>query len=411
MDYDHTYIEGMTCQDGSILTEIGTQDDYVVVEVGTTDHDGGNITYNYYNSKKCDELSIEDLRSIKSSQDGTTSVGTVASDETDPVGYSAYTYNVTSEYGKLVSDIQGYIITNTRVADVGMDLSKTWADGGKRRTSRFVLYRYNSTDIKYEDPTTIWEFSLPAEGSGNSADLGLSDNFSYEYTEEGKTSSVSIRGLDKYDAEGNAYIYRIVETGIVDKKTDTVIPIENGQAIVSGDRYVCNTADVSEEYGELHNSHDLFTKKSTNTLSDTTEISLNKVWYDNGLSDTLEHRPSIYFKIYRMSANYDVEYGKERVNLAEYIESEDFDATVFSNIFNSAVREMDYDTFAEKVADIKDDRMWDASNNTFYWSCDLNELPKFNEEGERYIYFAVEGGIENSSYTAFYGNMTRQIQL
>ena len=406
--HDQTYDKGMACLDGSTLTEVGTQDDYVVVEVGTADHDGGNITYNYYNSKKYDELSIDDLRSIKASQDGTTSVGTVASDETDPVGYSAYTYNVTSEYGKIVSDIPGYIITNTRVADVGMDMSKTWADGGKRRTSRFVLYRYNSTDIKYEDPTTIWEFSLPAEGSGNSADLGLSDNFSYEYKEEDKTSSVSIRGLDKYDAEGNAYIYRIVETGIVDKKTGKVIPIENGQAIVSGDRYVCNTADVSEEYGKLHNSHDLFTKESTNTLSDTTEISLNKVWYDNGLSDTLEHRPSIYFKVYRMSANYDVEYGGETINLAEYIESDNFSASTFSEIFNAAVGAMDPEKFAEKVADIKDDRMWDASANVFYWSCDLNELPKFNEEGERYIYFAVEGGIENSLYTAFYGNMTSE---
>ncbi len=404
--HDQTYDKGMTCLDGSTLTEAGTQDDYVVVEIGTADHDGSNITYNYYNSKKCDELSIEDLRSIKASQDGTTSVGTVASDETDPVGYSAYTYNVTSEYGKIVSDIPGYIITNTRVADVGMDMSKTWADGGKRRTSRFVLYRYDSTDIKYEDPTTIWEFSLPAEGSGNIPQLGSSNTFSYEYKEEDKTSSVSIRGLDKYDAEGNAYIYRIVETGIVDTKTGNVIEIVNGTAIVSGDRYVCNTADVSEEYGDLHNSHDLFTKKSTNTLSDTTEISLNKVWYDNGLSDTLEHRPSIYFKVYRMSANYDVKYGGETINLAEYIESDNFSASTFSEIFNAAVGEMDPEAFAEKVADIKDDRMWDASANAFYWSCDLDQLPKFNAEGERYIYFAVEGGIENSSYTAFYGNMT-----
>ncbi len=378
------------------------------MEVGTEDYNGGNTTYNYYNSKKYDELSIEDLRNIKASQDSVTSVGTIASDETDPDGYSEYTYNVTSGYGEIVSDIYGYIITNTRVADVGMDMSKTWADGGKRRTSRFVLYRYNSTDIKYENPTKIWEFSLPAEGSGSSADLGLSDNFNYEYKEEGKTSSISIRGLDKYDAEGNAYIYRIVETGIVDKKTGAVIPIENGTAIVSGDRYVCNTADVSEKYGDLHNSHDLFTKKSTNTLSDTTEISLNKVWYDNGLSDTLEHRPSIYFKVYRMSANYDVTYDGKTINLAEYIESDDFDAALFSEMFNAAVGAMDPDAFAEKVADIKDDRMWDASANVFYWSCDLNKLPKFNEEGERYIYFATEGGIDGSSYTAIYGNMTSE---
>lgn len=406
--YEHAYAKGMTCLDGSILTEAGSQEDYVVVEAGTADYNGENIAYNYYNSKKYDELSIADLRAIKTSQDGMTSVGTVASDETDPNGYSEYTYNVTSEYGEIISDISGYTITNTRVADVGMDMSKTWADGGKRRTSRFVLYRYNSTDIKYEDPTTIWEFSLPAEGSGSKPQTGSSNNFSYEYKEEGKTSSISIRGLDKYDAKGNAYIYRIVETGIVDKKTGTVIPIENGTAIVSGDRYVCNTADVSEEYGELHNSHDLFIKKSYNTLSDTTSVSLNKVWYDDGLSDTLEHRPSIYFKVYRMSANYDVEYDETTINLAEYIESDDFDATKFSEIFNAAVGEMNPETFAEKVADIKDDRMWDASANVFYWSCELNELSKFNEEGERYIYFAVEGGIENSLYTAFYGNMTSE---
>ncbi len=461
------------------LPETITKDDFVIVELGTgstksvtpvtDDADTAgtiNIPANDATAAKMNfgsedspvyrtykEWSGEDLSSIKNTiTDTDTKLGIVADNESDSEGSSNYTYMVSERTGYIDSaEMDGYILTDTRIGKVNLDLTKTWSDGDDNRVGHFALYRNDS-----DEP--IFEFDLGKDSGTGIDDLldtigniaknltGANDlnadidaggitgltGAGYVITMESETNeqnidivksyNIKLLDLPKYDESGVLYTYTLKETGIYSNDGE-LIPVTGGSAVVDEHNYSASCmidaskGDGGIVYGELHHTGDWSYWKAKNSLTGSYNLNFYKVWYDDAEDSKL--RPNVYFDIYRVSTN--VWINNNKYTLKTWIEDElwkdgsaiygqfNSQEAAFSYLFSKYYQSKDqWTTMAEKITTITADRYYDASENKYVWSIDVGDVAQYDEDGYPYIYFAIENGIsEDSDYygNEYYGNM------
>ena len=483
----YQYTDGQWTAVGTLPADIKS-DDFLIVELGTgstspvtvSDADGktsrtidlptneNTLTKMNFSGSEDDDISqmpenwrdylewsAADLSSMKNAIGSSDSeIGLLADDTYDNVGDSNYTYSVSERTGYIdYAEINGYIITDTRVGKVNLDLTKTWADGGDDRAGHFALYQDGKDTPVFEFDLGVNHDISPAEKVINFVQdaieniLGISlDSTSstgsisafrgatYRITvntevnqqtnqDELKSYEIQLEGLPKYDENGVLLTYTLKETAIYNDEGEAV-EVKNGSASVDGHQYSSSCGlDTSKGengtiYGDLHHNNDWIYWKASNSLTGSYNLNFYKVWYDS--SDEIKQRPNIYFDIYRVSTN--VWINNNQYTLKDWLESDSLwkqasslgtfstQEAAFSALFSKYYSSADsWSQVAEKVTTITADRYYDAAGNKYLWSIDVGDVAQYDEDGYPYIYFAVENGIsKDSAYygNEFYGNMS-----
>lgn len=356
--------EGMTCLDGSILEGLGTQNDYILLEIGVgTGNEPEVLTL--YNNKNWTELTSEDLAALKTQISGSISeynsdnaLGTLGTDDTEKK--LQYYYNVFTEQ---TSSGYYYDFTNQRFATIDLELTKTWTDDNRLTESTFEIKR---TDADGTNPVVLGTFSLPTEGTF------VNDN-SYTY---------SVKELPKYDSNGDAYIYSVMEKsidGISISQPESGTEVDAYVSVTSGDVYHCNSKKATTDYSDDHHNGDVQHWTSSNVMSDSYPLEVNIIWYDDGRSNKDVNRPNVYVNVYRIT---DDAMFSDEMTLREYIESDEYDESVLAARLEELQKEASL---------ITPDKIWNTIVNDWMWTTSLGDVPRYDDSGHRYIYFAEEG--------------------
>lgn len=307
--YYYQYKDGEWTAAGRLPKNV-KKEDFVIVELSTgdtnavtpalTDDEGTDVTISLpandatlarmnfgtdetplYRTYK--EWSESDLSFMKNKiTDTDTKLGIVADDETDSEGTSNYTYAASEKTGYIEpAEMDGYILTDTRIGKVNLDLTKTWNDGDENRVGHFALYRNDSEEPVFEfdlgkDNGTIIDNILETIGDIAGNLIGIQDlntgietgsienltGASYIISMESETDehnmdvvksyNIKFMNLPKYDENGVLYSYTLKETGIYSDEGDLVPIADDGSAAV--DEHTYSTAcgiDKSKEMEEL----------------------------------------------------------------------------------------------------------------------------------------------------------------
>ncbi|MCF0228113.1 MAG: Cna B-type domain-containing protein, partial [Parasporobacterium sp.] len=330
-----------------------------------------------------------------------TDAGMVATDASDPNGYSPYTYKVDGMHSSTPTGMDLHIWRNTRIGVVSYELTKTWTDGEMARPAQFGLYTVAADGSKTLALTIDTKADTPKPVTEN--------GYTYEVNtlEAGKKKLLTISNMPKYDANGNLAAYKLEELAIWDESIGDWVSVVDGKAVISGIEYASKldinaSAEGSKggtKYGELHHSGDITYWNGTNSISRTSDLEFYKVWYDQGYE--LSDRPVISFNVYRISGKTVID--DEGTKLQEFIKNLPEDPVTAGQVLADEVADL---RGAEIVGDhITADKYFDAQNQ-YLWCIDMDLLPVYDEEGYPYVYYAVETGQSGSEYKESYGNMT-----
>ena len=296
-------------------------------------------------------------------------------------GYSLeYNYNSYLQETDSSDTRAYYLMTNQRVGEINLELTKTWAAGGNSMDAVFVLYR-GDTEMNIKN-------LVEAGVATVSGDIVLNDDGSI--TLPGGTGKkkieITINGLDKYAIDGSFYNYTLEERGI--RSDGDEILFKNRMATVDGDTYV-STLSQDEDRTEIigregHHTGDTYVWTGSNVRKETYALTARKVWRDDGDSK----RPDISFNVYRVSV-------QEDASLMELVKSGD------TELLASALT-----SYADSSHQVVGDHLWDTKHNAWYWTADVGTVERYDSDGYNYIYFVQEIYTGNQGkYTNAYCNL------
>ena len=356
--------KGMTCLDGTTLEELGNHNDYLLLEIGVGSGDEPEVL-TLYDGKNWTELTTDDLSALKTkvsqgiseynSENATGSLGTDDYEKKLQYYYNVFVEQTSSGYY--------YDFTNQRYATLDLELTKSWTDDNRLTDSTFEIKR---TDSDGSNEIVLGTFVLPKDGTKINDDQ-------YTYT---------VEGLPKYDNEGNPYTYSIMEIGLdgaLIPQPESGTEVNASVTISSGDTYSCSSKKASTDYSDDHHNGDVQHWTSSNTLSGSYPLDVNIIWYDDGRSNEDVNRPNVYVNVYRIT---DDAMFSDDMTLREYIESDEYDESVLA----ARLEELE-----NEASLITPDKMWNTIVNDWMWTTSLGDVPRYDGDGHRYIYFATEG--------------------
>lgn len=263
-------------------------------------------------------------------------------------------------------DMKAVSVSNRRIGILDLTVTKTWEDGGDvnaRPEAELVLSCVEYPNDAHEN----YGFSIDAEGrawvqvshnrlpvldaDGNQLtdeDVRLDgDDLVVKVDTTQNTYSFGFFGLPKYDADGNVVNYDVNERWVDED--------------YSGE-YTSSKTVGTYNTGDLH-FHDDQTISFENTRQGLRNATFYKHWNDQYVNEELSQRPDIYLTLYRLtvSINEDGDY--------VYGDLEPVDG----------YQKYEWTGTADPDGDIRYDQV-----------CTVSNLPKYNEDGLEYIYYASE---------------------
>lgn len=358
------------------------------------------------------EVSIGDHKN-RTTQDGTgLSTGSddaVVNNFVDQIAATNHTYEATYEtqLGGLTveegEDTPGisdplFIVTNRRLGNVDLTVTKEWQDGDQLQellekegivpVVKLVFDEEKNNAEPPEDVTSI-DYDKDTVQIGNEAvKIRGKDGTSPEEAiqpllENGELNEeLYFYNLPKYDNQGRVARYKVVELWTtednikggkvdnVDECYDLKAFLENPPVTLS-DELESLLNDLSVSYQEDSYKENDGQKESdkqqitiTNKLTGTKEIKFYKEWNDQY---ALEHgkRPDLYLTLYQTTK------GSGKMQLYADHSWDKQALTISEDGGENAAQ-------AEKETDEN------------YWICTFPDLPKYDEKGDEYIYYAVE---------------------
>ena len=153
-----------------------------------------------------------------------------------------------------------------------------------------------------------------------------------------------IKNLPKYDENGKVIDYKLSEISIAG------VSLQNGSFNVGNDKIRFSIQQQQTVLGTDAHNDDLYSYKITNTFSDVTSITINKLWRDDSRPE--DQRPNIYLRRSYRSAN---------PNSSEWV-----------------VEQGDY--------------LWerDSDDTHNHWTYTFSGLPKYDSDGYEYTYRVEE---------------------
>lgn len=290
-----------------------------------------------------------------------------------------------------LTDVNGtflYSVTNRRLGDVDITVTKEWldGDGSMRKKLQEELEKINTEggestlrlmlrlDFGPDSPETYTMTWGDAEGDtinlgGTTGDTisnqvnGTGENgttlleIGLDVSESTSTSKYYFTSLPKYDVHGDVASY-VVEEVWVDQNNQIVdnkkLQSEYPELWEIYSEYLTTTeSSYSVGAGELH-AHDTQEVNIINHLSGTKDVSWKKVWNDE-YTYGLGERPDIYLDVYQLRHT---EHSDDQTEL-----------TLFQEHY----------------------RWKQSATDTFRnWEAYFNGLPKYDEYGYEIVYYAVE---------------------
>lgn len=263
-------------------------------------------------------------------------------------------------------DMKAVSVSNRRIGILDLTVTKTWEDGGDvnaRPEAELVL-----SCVEYpNDAHEGYGFSIDAEGNvwvqvsnnrlpvldANGAQLTkerayLDDNNLVVKVDTSQdTYTFGFHGLPKYDADGNVVHYDVIERWVDED--------DHGE-------YTSSKTVGDYHTGALH-FHDDQTISFENTRQGVRDVTFYKHWNDQYVNEDLSQRPDIYLTLYRLTVSID-EDGNYVYSELEPVEG---------------YQKYEWTGTADPDGDIRYDQV-----------CTVSNLPKYNEDGLEYIYYASE---------------------
>ena len=290
-----------------------------------------------------------------------------------------------------------FIVTNRRLGNVDLTVTKEWQDGGQLQESLkgsnvvpVVKLVFDDEKNNAEPPAgvTSINYDTGTVQIGNEAvEIKGKEEDSREEAiqplleDEGLIEELYFYNLPKYDNQGRVARYKVVELWTTADNIDA-----NGKVKKVGECYPLEEfklpADTSEKLRSLLNDLQVSYQETsykemdeqkandeqqitiTNKLTGTKEIKFYKEWNDQY---ALEHgkRPDLYLTLYRTTK------GSGKMQLYADHSWDKQALTISEDGGENAAQE-------EKETDEN------------YWICTFPDLPKYDDEGNEYIYYAVE---------------------
>ncbi len=288
-----------------------------------------------------------------------------------------------------------FIVTNRRLGNVDLTVTKEWQDGGQLQellkgsnVVPVVKLVFDEEKNNAEPPGNV---NNPIDYKKGTVQIG-NEEVQIKDDKEGNAEAIQLLPLEdeptlyfynlpKYDNQGRVARYKVVELWTTADNIDA-----NGKVKKVGECYPLEEfklpADTSEKLRSLLNDLQVSYQETsykemdeqkandeqqitiTNKLTGTKEIKFYKEWNDQY---ALEHgkRPDLYLTLYRTTKS-----SGEMQLYADH--SWDKQALTISEDGGENAAQ------AEKETDEN------------YWICTFPDLPKYDEKGDEYIYYAVE---------------------
>ena len=290
-----------------------------------------------------------------------------------------------------------FIVTNRRLGNVDLTVTKEWQDGSqlqelleKEGIVPVVKLVFDDEKNNAEPPAgvTSINYDTGTVQIGNEAvEIKGKEEDSREEAiqplleDEGLIEELYFYNLPKYDNQGRVARYKVVELWTTADNIDA-----NGKVKKVGECYPLEEfklpADTSEKLRSLLNDLQVSYQETsykemdeqkqndeqkitiTNKLTGTKEIKFYKEWNDQY---ALEHgkRPDLYLTLYRTTK------GSGKMQLYADHSWDKQALTISEDGGENAAQ-------AEKETDEN------------YWICTFPDLPKYDDEGNEYVYYAVE---------------------
>lgn len=368
-----------------------TIDNYVVLEKGIM-ADGQLVPTNYdFTLTAANLKNYHDQIVNGKTPTGITGTLDAEKENWDGLEYRYKLFEQTSDEDK--DGIADFLLTNLRIGTQDYILEKSWVAGGQVRKAKFGLYLSEQK---------IADFTIDMVGDDEVQVVGLewnNDEYKEDYeagnitvdvygsgvtqVEGNFTESIAIRGLRKFDDVGAQLEYSINEIAIFNDAGREIL-VKNGACRVDNEIYsvgASHSVDLADS--DEHRAPDLYTYKISNKLSHTYDLTSNKVWRDQ--TRRLYERPDVCFSVYRLST-------KDEALNALLGDTEAMAAYLATKL-----------TEENRVAT---DRYWDTHINDFWWTCTIENVPQYDEEGYPYVYYAVEKMSTEAVYKGYYCNYT-----
>ena len=289
-----------------------------------------------------------------------------------------------------------FIVTNRRLGNVNLTVTKKWQDGGQfqellkdSNAVPVVKLVFDEEKNNAEPPGNV---NNPIDYKKGTVQIG-NEEVQIKDDKEGNAEAIQLLPLEdeptlyfynlpKYDNQGRVARYKVVELWTtkgniesgkvdnVDKCYDLKNFLEKNRDTLSDDlKSLLNDLSVSyqeDSYEEKDEQKQNDEQKITitNRLTGTKEIKFYKEWNDQY---TLEHgkRPDLYLTLYQTTK------GSGKMQLYADHSWDKQALTISEDGGENAAQ-------AEKETDEN------------YWICTFPDLPKYDENGDEYIYYAVE---------------------
>lgn len=362
-----------------------TVDNYIVKEISLEGDEAAPVSYYAAGTSAADGQyagsDADQAKAVASRQDPEEGVysdpskiaGVITPDTAKPAGLD-YSYQVfVTKTSRPDSFKANYTVANRRTATLTVDLTKTWNAGGAYPSATFELYRVKGTKTAEEK---VAEFTLPLEdGEETPEDLAAKGiTITSEKAEDGSTAwSVHAANQAKYDDLGWQYHYYVKET-----KVDGIDVVDGGVRATDGAVYSSSVSQKSYTLGGRANLHsgDVYTWSAANVRTGSLDLYINEVWRDDGTDPVIKNRPDVAFHIKRIS-----------------VDNETYDSFTEGGSFSSEAvkaycKEHQTD---ENVTEVTGYKLWQTTLNDWLWQCHVvGDFPKYDEAGNRYLYFMTE---------------------
>ena len=289
-----------------------------------------------------------------------------------------------------------FIVTNRRLGNVNLTVTKKWQDGGQLQESLkysnvvpVVKLVFDEEKNNAEPPGNV---NNPIDYKKGTVQIG-NEEVQIKDDKEGNAEAIQLLPLEdeptlyfynlpKYDNQGRVARYKVVElwttadniaNGKV-KKVDECYELKEflkNPPVTLSDELESLLNDLSVSYQEDSYEEKDEQKQNdeqkitiTNKLTGTKEIKFYKEWNDQY---ALEHgkRPDLYLTLYRTTK------GSGKMQLYADHSWDKQALTISEDGGENAAQ-------AEKETDEN------------YWICTFPDLPKYDDEGNEYVYYAVE---------------------
>ena len=276
------------------------------------------------------------------------------------------------------SGIEFYKITNQRLGNINIDITKSWKDAGADSQERKALQTaLNNNRAKLYLQLSCIDYPNAINKENGTVNLGVEDVPIYNVPDENPTQTGSYRveidltkntetyyfyNLPKYDTTSQVAHYEVNEIVVKEDGSEMTVSQFVNSVTELSDQAPYSSSVTQNDYEADHIGTDKQTITIENRLSDTKDVVFYKEWRDEYRNENGE-RPDISLDIYQLVTD---ENGDKKLKL-----------------------------YYKDYSWGKVDSSTEVQSQDDIWSITFKDLPKYDDYGIEIIYYAKENVIIN----------------